>query len=570
MIIRLILLLIFSFLASAEDIPKCNGETIRSINIQILDVFDDSDIEWLYRKVNSYKINTKEHVIKRELLFKEGDSCDNFRIAETERVLRAIRYIRNAKITVIPVGGEVDLIVSVQDTWTLLPQISFSSGTGNETLEFGISESNIIGYGKRGEFLYREEDKRESLEMVFQDPRVWNSDYQLLVALFDRNDGKRGEFGFGKPFRSLLDQYSWDLRASVGDTVGRLFKDGDERFIFGQDLNTFQARYTHSMGEAKNRVERYAFGYRFDEARFSPPTNKDYENLDLDPKDLPYDPTLLPENRRFSGPILSYESVVPMYISRNYIDRFDREQDFNMGTDFSVSTHIAPKTLGSDDNAYIFSTNLAKGRSLGKNSFILGEIGGSTRYRDSDLENSLIRGELKYYYVLGLVKLYDLNLGRHTFASGLSIDYGIDLDKDREFLLGADSGLRGYEAKTFTGDKRLVYNAEQRIHIADDVYRLVSIGAAAFFDAGSSTNSGSDILSDALFADVGVGLRFAFPRSSGGRVLRVDFAFPLREYEDDKRFDIRVILAGGQIFNSNLRSTLLGEEAANVAVGFDR
>lgn len=566
---KLLSLLILSLVALAED--RCNGETIRNIDIQVLDVFDDTDLEWLYRTVNKYKTNTKHSVIKRELLFKEGDSCDHFRLEETERVLRAIRYIRKAKITAVPVGaGEVDIHVSVQDTWTLLPQISFSSGTGNETLEFGISESNILGYGKRGEFLYREEDNRESIEMVYQDPRIWNSDYQLLVALFDRNDGKRGEFGFGKPFRSLYDEYSWDLRASVGDTVGRLFKDGDERQIFGQELNSFQGRYTHSMGEAEKKVERYSLGYRYEDAEFRPPVLVDYENLDLDPGDVPYNPSLLPENRKFSGPIFSYESVVPEFISRNYIDRFDREQDFNMGTDFGISTHIAPEFMGSDRDAYIFSANLAKGRSFNKNSFLLGEIGGSTRHTESDFENSLIRAEVRYFNVIGLVQLYDLNLGRHTFATGLTLDYGSDLDKDREFLLGADSGLRGYEAKTFTGDKRIVYNAEQRVHIADDVFRLVSLGAAAFFDAGSSTYSGSRLLSDDLFADVGVGLRFAFPRSSGGRVLRVDFALPLRDYGDDKRFDLRVILAGGQVFNSNLRSTVLGDEAANVAVGFDR
>lgn len=568
MVPKIVILLFLSLAALAE--AKCNGEIIRSIAIKVLDVFDESDIEWLYKGVNDYKINTKKNVVERELLFKEGEPCDSFKLNETERVLRAITFIRKPQITVIPAGSEVDILVSVQDTWTLLPQISFSSGTGNETLEVGIAESNIFGYGKRGEFLYREEDKRESIEMVYQDPRVWNSDYRLLVALFDRNDGERGEFGFGKPFRSLYDEYSWDLRASVGDTVGRLFKDGDERLIFGQKLDSFQGRYTHSMGEAKERVERYSFGYRYEKARFRAPDLNDYRNLDLDPNEVPFDPALLPEDRLFAGPIIAYESVVPEYISRKYIDRFDREQDFNLGTEFSVSTHIAPEIFGSDQDAYIFSTNLARGRVLGKDSFLLGEIGGSTRYTEGDLENSLIRAEARYFNVLGVTKLYDLNLGRHTFATGLALDYGIDLDKDREFLLGADSGLRGYEAKTFTGDKRLVYNAEQRVHIADDVFRLVSFGVAAFFDAGASTTSTSGILSDDLFADVGFGLRFAFPRSSGGRVLRVDFALPLRDYGDDKRFDLRIILAGGQVFNSNLRSTLLGDEAANVAVGLDR
>lgn len=575
LLIPIFLLTALSSLAEEIDTdlkkPECNGETIRKITIQLEDVFQDPELEWFYRSVNDLKINTKTSVIDRELLFSEGDSCDSFRLQETERVLRELRYLRRVKVTPIKDGSFVDIHIQAQDTWTLLPQINFSSGTGRNSREFGIVESNIAGYGKRGEFLYKEEENRQTFEAVYQDPRVWNSDLQLLLALFDRNDGQRGQFQFGKPFRSLYDKDSWSTKANSGDTVGRLFANGDERFIFQQDKLDLEAKYTFSSGEAKEKVSRYTFGYRYEDSQFEAPTREDYKNLDIPVEQAPFDPKLLAADRKFSGPLVSYSYVEPEFISRNYIDRFDREQDFNLGPDFSITAHLASDALGSYGDHLITSINRASGYELSPKSFYLGEVGASTRFGSSQFENTLLRGEVKFFYVMGPLSMYELSLGRHTFATGLSIDYGIKLDRDREFLLGADTGLRGYEAKTFYGDKRLVYNAEQRVHIADDLLKLVSVGAAAFFDAGASTTgNGWDLVGDRLFADVGVGLRFAFPRSSGGRVLRVDLAFPLREYEDDNRFELRLIFGGGQIFSSHPRSESLGDEAANVSVGFDQ
>lgn len=574
-LISVVLIPLSSYGASGDDEgiknPECNGEIIRNITIQIEDVFQDPELEWFYRSVNDLKVNTKTSVIDRELLFSEGEACDSFRLQETQRVLRELKYLRRIRIIPKVDGSFVDILVQAQDTWTLLPQISFSSGTGTNSREFGIVESNIMGHGKRGEFLYKDEDNRQTIEAVYQDPRVWGSDMQLLLALFDRNDGQRGQFQFGKPFRSLYDKESWSTKALSGDTVGRLFANGDERFIFQQDRLDLEGKYTFSSGEAKEMVSRYSIGYRYEDSKFAPPSLEDYENLDIPVEQAPFVPELLAEDRKFSGPLLSYSYVKPEYISRNYIDRFDREQDFNLGPDFAVTTHLVGEALGSDGDYLIASVNRASGYSFSPSSFYIGELGASTRFGSSEFENTLLRGEAKFFYVMGPLSVYELSLGRHTFATGLSIDYGIDLDLDREFLLGADSGLRGYEAKTFHGDKRLIYNAEQRVHIADDLLKLVSVGAAAFFDAGASTTgNGWDLVGDRLFADVGIGLRLAFPRSSGGRVLRIDLAFPLREYEDDNRFELRLIFAGGQIFSSLPRSESLGDEAANVSVGFDQ
>lgn len=556
---------------SATVPSEFNGKPIRTITIQIREIFDEADLNGIYRTANDLKISTREKVVRRELLFKEGEDYDQFLIEESVRNLRTQGYLRSVLITPKPNGDGVDVEVIVQDTWTLIPQVSFSSGTGRERKSVGLSESNLLGYGKRFEMLFEKDESRETIEGVWVDPRVWGTSNELVAGYFDRSDGERSLLSFGHPFRSLVDPRSWSATSDISDTIGRLFENGDERYIFRQKQTEVGLRYTLAQGHAEQLVRRYSVGYDYIESNFSQADQKDYDDLDLDPAEVSNDPALLAEDRRFSGPVLNYQEIQPEFISMNYIDRFDRVEDYNLGEEVSVNSHFAPDFLGSRGNTYLFSANRSEGRKFSDSSFARGEFGVASRIDSDGFANTLARTELRYYNVLGSLSTQRLWLGRHTMASSFFLDYGDDLDADREFLLGADNALRGYKARTFSGDKRLALNVEDRVHLLDDVFKLVSVGAAVFIDAGGATDEAfGTIFTDHFYSDVGAGLRFAFPRSSGGKVFRIDIALPLRDGPDGSgQFEPRVIFAGGQLFGSRLRSETLGPEKASVAVGFD-
>jgi hemolysin activation/secretion protein len=256
----------------------------------------------------------------------------------------------------------------------------------------------------------------------------------------------------------------------------------------------------------------------------------------------------------------------------NYIDRFDRVEDYNLGLHYLFTGILAPELLGSNHDAILFNATRTEGYRFSRGSFLRADVGVSTRIQESDLVNNLVRVEAKYYNVLGDLSLGAWSLGKHTLATNFYIDYGSELDKDREFLLGADNSLRGYKAKTFTGDKRLALNIEERAHLYDDVLKIMSIGTAIFFDGGGTTNQAlGNIFTHEFYSDVGVGLRFGFPRSTNGSVIRMDIAFPLRAGPDGSdRFEPRFLVTGGQVFGSKLRSEIFGADKANVAIGFDR
>lgn len=570
---NLLNLLISSCLLAAPNIAigsNPSGKKIRSIQINLKDIFDN-DTGAFYRSANAIKVNTREYVIRQEIIVKEGDDFDEFAVRESERNLRTLRYLRNVTIDEKFDGNFVDLTVNAEDTWTLLPKVNFSSGSGNNSRSFGVAESNLLGFGKRAEVLYSIEDNRTTLEGVWNDPRVWGTKTELLLGYFDRSDGKRSVFEYGLPYRTLVDKNSWSFDIDDSDAIGRLYQFGDERFIFRQERAVYGARYNFAKGDPESHVQRFGIGYNFIEDRFKQADASDFDDLDLDPATVSNDPTMVPENRRFSGPEFDYASIVPDYISMNYIDRFDRVQDYNLGGESHLTMMFAPESLGSVENTLLLDGNRTFGERFGPGSFGRGEFGFSTRRSSSSFDNTLLRGEANYYNVLGVLKYGDMYLGKHTLAAGIYTDWGLDLDRDREFLIGADTGLRGYEARTFTGDKRLVLNLEERAHFADDILELVSVGGAAFIDAGGATvDSYGHLFDEDLYADAGIGLRLGFPRSSGGKVARIDFAVPMRDSGDGNDFTVRILFTGGQIFSSQLRSELLGARGANVEVGADR
>ncbi|NLF24319.1 MAG: hypothetical protein GX589_01500 [Deltaproteobacteria bacterium] len=555
---------------SNPDLPE--EMQVRSIAVEILPIFGEKKLGWPYSMAEQLKFSTKERAVRQHLLFKEGDYVSQFVIDESARILRSQKYLRGARIETVRDGHCVDVKVTVQDTWSMIPQITYSFGGGHEHKALGIEESNLLGLGKRVELLYDDNIGRKSVEAVWHDPHVWNSDLQLIAGFFDRNDGEIFISDFGKPFRSLVDEYAWGYSGYQGRTVGRLFRDGTENYIFRRSDSTYSLNYAIAAGPAQSARRRYSIGYRYNRNLFSKARPNDYEDLDLNPADMDRGPGLLPEDRKYSGPQVGYSSNHPRFVSMNYIDRFERVQDFNIGETFDFTTNLAPKFLNSYRDTLLFSVNKSVGWDFGSTAFLNAEAGAASRLDPDGFSNTLVRAEIKHYDVLGQQFWGDLSLGRHTLAFSYYIDYGDDLDRDRQFLVGGNNALRGYDVAAFSGDKRTALNIEDRVHLMDDVFKLFSLGGALFADVGGATNESlGKLFSDQLYANVGIGLRFAFPRVSGSRVLRIDCAFPLRTGPDGTEAgDLRVLFSGGQLFGSTLRSQLMGAENANVGVGFDR
>jgi len=132
-----------------------DGLIIRSITIFVLDVFGPTidDVKrqpsnFIEKIGNKIHIKTSEKIIKNNLLIKEGNIYNQKLIEESERILRTLSFIEDAKFIVYSydtLTNQVDMILLVKDLWPY--------GAGMELTNvyegnINIWNKNLFGYGR--------------------------------------------------------------------------------------------------------------------------------------------------------------------------------------------------------------------------------------------------------------------------------------------------------------------------------------------------------------------------------------------------------------------------------------
>ncbi|MFN8210988.1 MAG: hypothetical protein U0T33_08490 [Bacteroidales bacterium] len=137
---------------SDDRFRSFNGIRIRKISVQRLDVFGTSldnpgynNPNGIEKYLNGSHINTRENIIRKNLLFSEGDSITPLKMADNERILRQLQYIDDARILIVPVSSEeADIVVITKDTYSIGGNYTFRSPTKGS---FWLYDKNIFGSG---------------------------------------------------------------------------------------------------------------------------------------------------------------------------------------------------------------------------------------------------------------------------------------------------------------------------------------------------------------------------------------------------------------------------------------
>ena len=140
------------FTRTEDNFNEYSGIRINSILFKRLNVFG-ADIEnpglyspgSLERLLNSTHVNTNESIIRKYLLFHEGDTISPLRLADNERVIRQLPFINDARILVIPVSSETaDIVIITKDVYSLGADFTYRS---KKSGSFWFFEKNIFGMG---------------------------------------------------------------------------------------------------------------------------------------------------------------------------------------------------------------------------------------------------------------------------------------------------------------------------------------------------------------------------------------------------------------------------------------
>ena len=398
---------------------------IGQIRIDAQDVFSDEEATkgWVYRAANSLHITTRVSVIRNFLLFHEGEPYDPDRLAETERNLRNLPFIKSASVVAHPpADGLVDVDVRTQDSWTTQPGISFGKKGGVTTYSFALEEKNLLGWGRQVSLRYGQDVQRIIRQIQYKDPCLFGPYWAAEAIYANNSDGDQKGIGISRPFFSLVTRWAADASALRTTQDDRIYTSGVESSIFRGDHRDYEASYGRALLASDVRARRLSGGYQ------------EVQDLFDHRADRPDD--VIPEDRKFRYLFVRFEDVGNDYLKVNYVNRDSRFEDFNLAGSYAVTLGVSPEAFGLDRTTGVVRFDGSIGFRITQASFFSGALAYETRLDDGP-KNEILSGSATYVQKFGAWPL-------QTLVSHLRFDLGWNLDKDVQFFADGGNGLRGY------------------------------------------------------------------------------------------------------------------------------
>lgn len=480
---------------------------IRIVNEDVFDLNDPAENNGLFRLANRLHIQTRSSVIRGSLLFKRGDPVSVRVIDETERLLRARRYIFDVRLRpVMYRDGVVDIEVMTRDTWSLDPGISVGRSGGATSSSVVLREYNLLGTGVSLSLGHSRNVDRSGNEFQFQYDRAFDGWTTLSYSQADNSDGKRRAASLWRPFYALDTRWAAGAMASTEDRVDS---------VYGAGIVTSQYRHRQGLGEVFGGwsgglvggwTQRYTVGVQARDDVYK-----------IEPGVLA--PRQLPPDQKMVAPFVRFEVIEDEFHRLSNRNQIGRPEFFAMGLASVLQLGRATTGMGSSRNAWVISGSVSKGFEPRPQHELLTSASLSGQYGAGRLLQHSLNASARYYLPL---------TARYLLYGSAAIDVVKTPDLSERPTLGGDTGLRGYPLRYQTGERRAVFTGEFRGYSDVYLFHLFRIGGAAFYDIGRAWGAADgNAANPRWLRDVGVGLRIFNVRAAFGNVLHLDLAVPL-------------------------------------------
>ena len=167
------------------------------------------------------------------------------------------------------------------------------------------------------------------------------------------------------------------------------------------------------------------------------------------------------DGRDFGIVEVGFRSVEHRFTQLTHVNRFERREDFNLGAQSYGTFGLSTATLGGDEGRVFFTAaGHSRGFAFSADHFLVADVGIAARHERGRWTNAVADVQVRY-----LRK----HSTRRALVGKIEFRRGHNLDPEVQFLLGAESGLRGYPVRQFAGTRSLLLSAEERWFVADDV-----------------------------------------------------------------------------------------------------
>jgi hypothetical protein len=455
-----------------------------------------------YRAANLLHVQTRVGLLRRFLLFREGDLYDPTLLAETERNLRLFDFLKSASVTASePHDGVVDVTVLTQDASTTGLTGDFSNDGGKASYDVDVSQKDLFGSGSELQLHIDHGVERSTNTLEFLHPAAFGPYWNLDTLYAKNSDGDEQKLVLERPLYSYTTPWTAGFLFDHLRRNERIFRGGDVAARFHQQHRELALWRSHVLRNSENGSSQFVGGFHLLDDSFS--------RLASRPSDV------IPDDRHFRFIDVGYESTGFRYVKLDYVDRDLREQDFNLGRFTTFHAALSPRTASDRPLTWMFRAAEGIGYPVGNRSFLLAQISATTRLPRR--RNTIVSLDAR-----SITRLQTAH--PQAFVSRVRLDVGSQLDRDVQFLADGQNGLRAYPNFAFEGSRRLIINAEHRVFLGRELLQLFGPSVAVFVDTGTAVSGPFRLRS--MKTDVGIGLRIGIARHDGA-LIRIDYAFAL-------------------------------------------
>lgn len=516
----------------AEASPE--GKRISFIRVYREDVLVEDELWPTFP--NGLHWLTRESVIRRELLFEEGEAYNGEAVAETERNLRSVSTYSFSLVNIVAVEagheGDVGILVYTRDLWSLRFESDFQvTGSQLDHLLLQPVERNLFGHHKVAAVRFVLVPDTYRFGQSFTDQRFAGESLRLSEAadlIINRDTGEFEGFdaaiSFGRPFYNLSDDFAWSLSPSYSTSVRRVLQGGvpvtydipetDEEEAIPRIFRDRSASVSLSGFYRRGHAYRQTFGAGF---ALSDRRVGENDETGLTPDQVaPFRRDVLPRQRTEVGPVFRYGLFTPTYETFEHLTTLGQSEDVRSGPAMDAVLSVPLSALGSTADG--FAVEGSAGYVLAGGDALLDvSAGASARLEDGRVINQRLSGQVR-----GATP-------RVSFARLVAklTWTGRRNDTSRAFVsLGGNNGLRGFLSQAFSqiGGNALLGNVEIRTEPLV-IASFIHLGAVAFYDVGTVYSRAADLT---LHHSTGLGLRLLFPQFNR-YPFRADVGIPVGE-----------------------------------------
>lgn len=479
-----------------EYFQSFEGMLIEKIEIKPLDVFGptlaDTTLKtdkWIEKAANSIHNNTNQGTLRKHLLFKIGDALDPELMAENERIIRQISYIKDVRFIIEP-----DSLYSAFAKVTVLTVDRFSWGVsggvnGTKSGDVEIYNKNVLGVGHEISMRFvghLKEEPKAGVETFYRINNIGGRFLNINLGYLNTYMREGFIFDLQKPFISNKIKWGYGL---TGSRLLRTTKITESHPIELED----------PISESYNNI--WA-GHSFDLGRMDGLTRQltptaGIHNLHFfDVSEIPKGSEHFFANRTLYMAGLTWSQR--KYVQDMLIYSYGIVEDIPIGFKQEMYYGYDANQFGDRHFLQLSSSN---GTLLSRGGYLFFSTGMNGYFKYRSFEEGMIRADVNFFTGLKTVGIKKMR----TFVK-LNYTLGINRYPLEYLTIGGENYIRGFSSNFATGQQRLTLNMEHALFFPSEFYGF-KMALFGFADLGIIGSNKQVIFKEDYYAGLGVGIR---------------------------------------------------------------